>query len=722
MFCSYAMCFFFKDKRTDNSLAMNKQYVTITPSSVQQDNLPEQMLLETHAGFEAILEVTTDLVLTVNRTCNIIYANPAAVSSTGYAQDEIMGRGIVDLFTLPSQELIADKFSILLEKGAHRQELELVCKNKAIMNVDCAVSSIYDRDGEVGLFVFSLRDITDGKRDEIELRNANELLRAREQELKAMNLQLHAHEQQLRAANQQLSAANQQLIASQKEIRESNEFLENIFETSADGIMVTDSRGYICKANAAVGEMLGYRENELIGKNTLELGPYDETYIQEKLSRSEAFLQQRPVRNWETKWQRKDGSQCPVEINMSFIKDQHDTITEVVGLIRDISQRKWAEMALHESEEEYRTLVENLNVGIYRNTGTDNGRFIKANPGMIKIFGYDSVEEFLKISVTDLYEKAVDRRLFLEELMQHGVVKGKELRLKKKDGTFIWVSCSASVKFDHDDTIKWIDGIIEDISERKQTEDQLRQAQKMEAIGTLAGGIAHDFNNILTAIMGYTELSFDMVDKKGPVYRNLQQVLSGAERAKDLVMQILTFSRRTEQETRPVSIQPIIKETVKFLRATLPTTIEIRQRIKAETDIIMCDPTQVHQLLMNLCTNAKHAMQDKGGLLEIGLAEESVQENDAALSPGQYLKLAVRDTGCGMKKQVLERIFDPFYTTKEQGEGTGLGLSVVHGIVKSCGGDIRISTKPGAGTTFNIYFPKAEPAVYKEKMLPVTEI
>ena len=257
-----------------------------------------------------------------------------------------------------------------------------------------------------------------------------------------------------------------------------------------------------------------------------------------------------------------------------------------------------------------------------------------------------------------------------------------------------------------------------DITERKKAEEnllfmekQLRQAQKLEAIGTLAGGIAHDFNNILSAIMGYTEMTLVfLVKEEGKLKNNLQKILKASRRAADLVSQILTFSRQSEQEKQIIEIKPVIKEVIKLLRATLPSTVEIRDKIDVYSDKILGDPTQIHQILMNLCTNAAYAMKDKGGTLEIILTEIEITESTKTsdLAPDSYIKLTVKDTGKGINQEVLDKIFDPFFTTKPQGEGTGLGLSVVHGIVKSYGGTIEVTSKSGAGSTFNIYIPSVE--------------
>jgi signal transduction histidine kinase len=251
------------------------------------------------------------------------------------------------------------------------------------------------------------------------------------------------------------------------------------------------------------------------------------------------------------------------------------------------------------------------------------------------------------------------------------------------------------------------------VEERTKTlakyERQLQQVLKIQAIGTLAGGIAHDFNNILFPIVGYTELTMDEVSEDSIAHKNLQEILKAANRAKDLVQQILTFSRQSDQERKPIKVQHIITEALRLLRASIPASIEIAHAIQDDCGPVMGDATQIHQVIMNLCTNAYQAMQDKGGKLEVILTEIDIGYEEMidkiGMQPGKHLRLLVKDEGCGMEATVLDRIFEPYYTTKEQGKGTGLGLSVIHGIVKNHGGDITVKSTPGKGTIFQVYLP-----------------
>ena len=253
------------------------------------------------------------------------------------------------------------------------------------------------------------------------------------------------------------------------------------------------------------------------------------------------------------------------------------------------------------------------------------------------------------------------------------------------------------------------DKLMQETRERERVEGQLRQAQKMEALGTLTGGIAHDFNNMLAAIIGFTEIAMDGTPADSRLQRQLARVLEAGVRGRDLVRQMLTFSRQTEQEKKPLSLDSIVKETAKMLRASIPASISMRVEVKSESCYVFADPVQIQQVVMNLCTNSAHAMREKGGILDIELSECSVSPSGGrsqGIKPGLYVKLTVRDTGAGISPEIIGKIFDPFFTTKKPGEGTGLGLSVVDGIVTQHDGYITVASEPGEGSVFTVYLPR----------------
>jgi signal transduction histidine kinase/ActR/RegA family two-component response regulator len=254
------------------------------------------------------------------------------------------------------------------------------------------------------------------------------------------------------------------------------------------------------------------------------------------------------------------------------------------------------------------------------------------------------------------------------------------------------------------------EALLHTVINERQLQEQLRQSQKMEALGTLAGGVAHDFNNILAAIIGFSEMARDETPEGSPARRHMDRVFSAGIRGRDLVQQILVFSRKAKQEKRPLRLSVVIREALMLLRASLPAMIGIREDIQSESGFVLADVTQLQQVVMNLCTNATHAMRQTGGSISIGLADFSFSSAehapDPTMSPGLYMRLTVTDTGEGLPKEILDRIFDPFFTTKAKGEGTGLGLSVSQGIVASHGGAITVLSEPGTGSIFTVYLPK----------------
>ncbi len=336
----------------------------------------------------------------------------------------------------------------------------------------------------------------------------------------------------------------------------------------------------------------------------------------------------------------------------------------------------------------------------------DSDAIIKyANPALERIIGSEP-HAFIGRPLADLLE---GNDTVPVDTILHGVKTGKpwngRIKGKSAQGAVLDLNIALSPVRDPSQKILNLVAIIRDITRECRMERQLIQSQKMEAIGTLAGGIAHDFNNILSAINGFTELVLDEVEKDTIAYANLSEVLKAGHRAKELVQQILAFSRQTMPEYKPVIVKHIVKETAKLLRSSLPATIEIRQNLNSEGRV-MADPTQIHQVVMNLGANAAHAMRENGGLLEFDLTDDFVEADRCpGLQPGPFVKLTINDTGHGMPQEIMDHIFEPFFTTKENSEGTGMGLSVVHGIVHDCGGMVTVSSEPGKGSGFSVFLP-----------------
>ncbi|MBU2549528.1 MAG: response regulator [Proteobacteria bacterium] len=384
------------------------------------------------------------------------------------------------------------------------------------------------------------------------------------------------------------------------------------------------------------------------------------------------------------------------------------------------------ERRLRDSEAKYRLIAENARDVIW--TIDLNGNCTYVSPSVFNAQGFtpeEAASRTLEGLITPDSIGAVQEVWFRELALEAegGADRDRpmtvEVQARRKDDSTFWAEIVASFLRDNRGRAVGILGVTRDIDERKRAEEnrerletQLRQAQKMEAVGTLAGGIAHDFNNILAAIIGYTELTRLDLPKDSPALRNLEQILKGAARARDLIKQILTFTRQAEQARVPLDLARIAREGLAFLRASLPATVEIRQDLPDGPGMVLADPTQMHQVLINLCTNAAHAMRETGGVLEVSLSRERLGGSLAIglidLTPGWYLNLTVRDTGGGIPPEHLERIFDPFFTTKGPGEGTGMGLAVVHGIVRGHGGQVVVDSEPGRGSAFMVYLPLLE--------------
>ncbi len=374
-----------------------------------------------------------------------------------------------------------------------------------------------------------------------------------------------------------------------------------------------------------------------------------------------------------------------------------------------LAEQRAMEDGLHKSEEKYRVLIETTGTGFVKIDG--QGRVLDANQEYVRLTGHEDLAGILGRRVAEWmapHDLARNREA-VEECVRLGFIRHLQVDYVDGQGEFTPVEINGTLV--HSEGQLEIIAICHDISGRKQLEEQLRQAQKMEALGILAGGIAHDFNNILAAIIGYAEMAKrSLPQEAGSAGADIQQVLRAGLRARDLVKQILAFSRKSGEERSPISPRPIVKEALKFLRASIPASIEIREDIDPDCGAILADPTNIHQIVVNLCTNAFHAMEAEGGLLTVVMKNVELDEGELAgegdLLPGQYVLLSVRDTGPGMTPEILSRIFDPYFTTKGVGKGSGMGLAVVHGIVKSYGGMVQVDSVVGAGTVFRVYLPQ----------------
>jgi PAS domain S-box-containing protein len=385
-------------------------------------------------------------------------------------------------------------------------------------------------------------------------------------------------------------------------------------------------------------------------------------------------------------------------------------------LLTHEEHRHWARVEHEKSEIRYREVVEGTDDLITR--VDRDGRFTYVNHKANEIIGLAPQACLGLSALVFIHEDDREQtKAWFEDIISRKVPNGSfENRSVSRSGQVRHLQWTSSFLYDHQGEILSVSSIARDVTDRKKSEEekkqlefQLVQAQKMEAIGTLAGGIAHDFNNILSAIMGYNELAIDSIDDGSEISEYLKRVMMASYRAKNLVRQILSFSRTDPHEELPVQVSLLVQESLQLLRSAIPTTIEIKQDIRDADEKVLADAVQIHQIIMNLCTNAAQAMEEDGGLLEIGLTTVEFEPDQTGkhldLEPGKYQKLMVSDTGVGMDGETLARVFEPFFTTKEVDQGTGMGLSVVHGIVASHGGAILAESEPRKGSVFTVYLP-----------------
>jgi len=390
-------------------------------------------------------------------------------------------------------------------------------------------------------------------------------------------------------------------------------------------------------------------------------------------------------------------------------RDAAGVITRVQGAFQDITERKQIADELRASEKRFKALFEQAAVGVAQTDAT-TGRFVQINQRFCEILGRSREELELLTFVELTHPQDLVLSLDMARQIKAGPLREftEEKRYLRKDDSEVWATVTVSAMWAPGEVPDYFIAVAQDITGRKKLEDQFRQSQKMDAIGTLAGGIAHDFNNILAAINGYTELSEIQLTGNPEVRNYLRAVLQASGRATELVRQILTFSRQQKLERRPTQLQPIVTEAFKLLRASIPSTIEFEISLK-DAPVVLADAAQIHQVLMNLGTNASHAMKDRPGKLLVKLERSVIDSSSASLrarlNPGEYARLSVSDSGSGMDQETLKRIFEPFFTTKPIGEGTGLGLAVVHGIMATHDGAITVYSEPGEGTVFHLYFP-----------------
>jgi PAS domain S-box-containing protein len=630
----------------------------------------EQIIRENEQRLRTLINSTPDFICFKDGQNRWLEANQALIALFALAGVEYQGKTNTELADLTTPmfraPLLACEASDELAwqaNSAHRGE-EIIPRGDGSTNIyDVVKAPIFEPDGSRKALVVLGRDITEKKHAELALRESEARMRA-------------------------------------------------ITDAAREAIIMMDAAGLISYWNPAAERIFGYAREEAMGVNLHRLiAP--RRYLQAYEAAYARYLRtgQNTVQDAAIELQacRKDGREISVELSIAPLSLQEGRQT--LGIVRDVTERKKTEEALRESEERFRTLHNASFGGILIH---DHGMILDCNQGASDLTGFSADE---LIGMDGLLLIAPDWRDLVRSKIERQCDQPYDVEGVRKDGTIYPLNIRGSAIPYKGRVVRVTE--FRDVTERKRAEAerkslqaQLIQAQKMEAIGTLAGGIAHDFNNILGAVIGYAEMARDGSPAGSDVVKDLDRVLEAGHRAASLVKQILAFSRQIDTERIRVEPAWIVAEAIKLLRPTLPSTIVIQQHLDSAIPPVFADPTQLHQIVMNLCTNAFHALEQTGGTLEISLGERELSERDLQgrpdAAPGTFVVLAVRDTGPGIPPEIRDKIFDPYFTTKEVGKGTGMGLAIIHGIVSTSGGFVVCNSELGKGTVFEVFFPAFE--------------
>jgi two-component system, cell cycle sensor histidine kinase and response regulator CckA len=662
--------------RSGNGFAGNGRDVALQPKSsddqqAQGREVPDQnrkqLALQTVA-----LEAASDAIVITDRFGTVTWVNPAFTQLTGYSAAEVIGKTPrVWSSHLQTPDYYEPMWEAILSGSVWHGEIINRRKDGIFYREEMTITPVRANNGEICNFVATKRDTT-----------------ARDQ-------------------------AEKELFLAQFAV-----------EHAADAIFWADAVGRISNVNEAACSYLGYAREELIALHVWDLEP---SVRREDWHESWLRLKRQGSLQKESIHARKDGSTVPVEVVVTYL-DFHGT-ERAFTLVRNISERRKAQDELRRAEQRYRQIFENVPIGIFRST--PDGRLLEVNPGMARLLDYSTPEEQIA-SITDiardLYVSPARRAELASLVDTQEVVRDFEMEAIQKDGRRVSLLCDFRAIRDSGGKILHYDGMARDVTENKFLEAQLRQAQKMEAIGRLAGGVAHDFNNLLTVVTGYSEILIQRLSGEKTLQSKVLEIRNAAQRAADLTHQLLAFSRQQVLQPRVMNINPTVAETIKMLKRLIGEDIELVFRPDPELGLTKVDPGQIIQIIMNLAVNARDAMPSGGKLIiETGNTEfpSGYVTTHPGARPGEQIRLSVTDTGVGMDGETLCRIFEPFFTTKGPDKGTGLGLSIVYGIVKQSEGYIATYSEKSVGTSFKIYFPRvyeviSETEPTKAKLLPAT--
>lgn len=607
----------------------------------------EERLRESEERYRSIVEYSHDGILIVDERYRFIYVNEELCRILGRSTKEIIGQDFRKFLDDESRELVSNRY-ILRQKGVEtppRYEFNVVRKNGEKRRVEISSTVIKDSANNLKT-VAQLLDITERKQAE--------------------------------------------------------ELFRTLFDRSPVGLFIIQDRKFKL-INPQFLQLTGYKEDEFLGKDSLAfILPEDRNIVRENTIK---MLKGRITLPFELRVINKTGETRWIE--QTVTSTHYNGRLAVLGYYVDISERKLVEQELRKSEERYRMIFEQSPLGIIH--FDQKGVIVDCNKKFVeimgssreKLIGFNMLKSLRDKKMLSAVERALSGGTGYYEGDYLSVTGGKLTpmraiynRITSEEGIFLGGI-----------------SLYEDITEKKKLEAQLQQAQKMEAVGTLAGGIAHDFNNMLQAIFGYTQILLMGKEPSNPDYEKLEAIEKSAQRASDLTKRLLIFSRKVESKLRPLDLNNEIEQVSKMLKSTIPKMINIELHLSEDIKIINADPAQIEQIMMNLGVNARDAMPNGGRLIfetENVILDEEYCKTHLGSKPGQYVKLSISDTGYGMDKETLRHIFEPFYTTKDTGKGTGLGLAMVYGIVKNHGGYIMCYSEPDEGTIFKIYFPIIE--------------
>jgi PAS domain S-box-containing protein len=650
--------------------------IVVMAQDITERKRSEEALRESEERFSEAFEHAPIGVALLSLDGRWLKVNRALCDLVGYSEAEMLASAFHEITYRGDLDASIENIRTIAAGKIHSYEMEkrYVHRQGHIITVLMNVSLVHDRKGLPSYLVAQIQDITNRRVAEKAL--ADLLKRTAIQE----------------------------------------RLLNTALSSMSDFAQVYDRSGRLLFANQSLLNLWGLRADEAVGKNFYDLQYPGELARKLHAQLEEVFAMKKPITD-EIEFIDPKGEKGYYEYIFSPVFASDGTVDLVVGSTRDVTARKHIEQSLRTGKAELAVAQRIAHLGSWELELIDPD--VAANPlrwsdEMFRIAGFEpgdvEVNNKFFFSIVPPEDHEPIRQAISAAIIgsqNYSIVH----RLVRADGAIRTIKETGEIFLNEMTKMpSRMVGIAQDITERRLFEEQIRQSQKMDAIGTLAGGIAHDFNNILTAIIGYTELAKISVPGSPLIRKHLEAVLLASNRAAALVRQILTFSRQESHERRAIKLRPIVAETFDLLRSTVPSTIEFDITLATNAPSVFADPTQIHQILMNLGTNAWHAMKDSSGRLQVKLEKIIVDERLAAttqsLHTGSYARITVSDTGCGMDQETLQRIFEPFFTTKPTGEGTGLGLAVVHGIIDSHDGAITVESSPGVGTTFQVYLPE----------------